>query len=81
VLTYALGPTPAQVAAGVAGGWEWALTEARRLIPKTTAGWGVVGVGAAFVFLGAGAAVSLRKPTTDEAAASTVPGDDGNAYV
>ena len=81
VLTYALGPTPAQVAAGVAGGWEWALTEARRLVPKTTAGWGVVGVGAAFVFLAAGAAISLRKPPAEEAAAaSPVPVDDGNAY-
>ena len=80
VLTYALGPTPAQVAAGVAGGWEWALTEARRLIPKTTAGWGVVGVGAAFVFLAAGAAISLRKPPADEVAAPAVPVDEGNAY-
>ena len=71
-LAYALGPTPAQVAAA---GQQWAawVIEAVaavvvRLVPKTSTGWGVLGVGAAFAFLGLGAAVSLRK--TPE-----VPGD------
>jgi hypothetical protein len=33
-----------------------------RILPKTTTGWGVTAVGAAFAFLGVGAAISLRKP-------------------
>lgn len=64
-LAYAFGPTPAQVATA---GQQWAayIIEAvaavvRRLVPKTTTGWGVLAVAAAFGFLGLGAAISLRK--------------------
>ena len=65
VLAYALGPTPAQVAAA---GQQWAAVVIEavaaavyRVVPKTSTGWGVTAVGAAFAFLGLGAAVSLRK--------------------
>jgi hypothetical protein len=32
-----------------------------RALPKTSTGWGITAVGAAFAFLGLGAAISLRK--------------------
>jgi len=32
-----------------------------RVVPKTTTGWGLTAVGAAFAFLGLGAAISLKK--------------------
>jgi hypothetical protein len=32
------------------------------VVPRTTVGWGVTAVGAAFAFLGIGAYISLRQP-------------------
>ena len=66
-MAYAFGPSPSQVAAGTKQGAGWGLSLIGRLVPSTTAGWGVTAVFAAFAFLGIGAAISLRKP----------PGDDG----
>jgi hypothetical protein len=65
VLAYAFGPTPGQVAAAGQRWSEWVIEAVvgavMRALPKTTTGWGMVAVGAAFAFLGLGAAVSLRK--------------------
>ena len=64
-LVYAFGPTPAQVA-GAARQWAvWVVEQVGgavwRIVPKTTTGWGLTAVGAAFAFLGLGAAISLKK--------------------
>jgi hypothetical protein len=62
VLAFAFGPSPAQVGASGRQWTEWAVGVGARIFPRTTTGWGVIAVGAAFAFLGIGAAVSLRKP-------------------
>jgi hypothetical protein len=62
VLALAFGPSPAQVGAAGRQWTEWAAGVVARTVPRTTTGWGVIAVGAAFAFLGIGAAVSLRKP-------------------
>jgi hypothetical protein len=73
VMLYALAPTPAQVAATARQASEWAAGAVAAVVdfvvPKTATGWGLTAVGAAFGFLGVGAAVSIRKPATpaDEA--------------
>jgi hypothetical protein len=70
MLTYAFGPSPAQVASGAGSASDWVMGLVRRVVPRTTAGWGVTAVGAAFAFLGIGAYISLKKPpTTDDGAA------------
>lgn len=65
VLAYAFGPTPAQVAAAGQQWSAWVLEAVvgavYRVIPKTTTGWGLTAVAAAFAFLGLGAAISLKK--------------------
>ena len=65
VLAYALGPTPGQVAAAGQQWSAWVIEAVAgavlRVLPKTTTGWGITAVGAAFAFLGLGAAISLRK--------------------
>ena len=62
----AIGPSPSQVAAAGQqwSSWaaEWIVSLVARVIPKTSTGWGVAAVGAAFAFLGVGAAISLKKP-------------------
>jgi hypothetical protein len=62
----AVGPTPGQVAAAGQQWSQWVVSTVAgavvRILPKTTTGWGVTAVGAAFAFLGVGAAISLRKP-------------------
>ena len=62
MVTYAFGPTASQVATGTQNTAQWVIDLVRRVIPKTTAGWGVTAVGAAFAFLGIGAYISLKKP-------------------
>jgi hypothetical protein len=66
VLAAALGPSPAQVAAAGRQWAQWSFGLVARAVPRTTTGWGVTGVAAAFAFLGIGAAVSLRKPPEGE---------------
>ena len=61
-VTYAFGPTASQVATGAENTAQWFIDLVRRVIPKTTVGWGVTAVGAAFAFLGIGAYISLKKP-------------------
>jgi hypothetical protein len=67
---YLFGPAPEQVASGTKRGADWGYGRLTRLLPSTTAGWGVVSVCAAFAFLAIGAMISLRKPPSD---------DDGHA--
>jgi hypothetical protein len=66
MLTYYFGPSPSSVAAGTKQGADWGFSLLRRLVPSTTAGWGVTAVAAAFAFLGIGAAISLRKPPGED---------------
>lgn len=63
-----LGPTLGQTQATAATGWRWSLDMGYRLVPKTALQWGLTAIGAAFAFLGLGAAVSLSqgRPTGDE---------------
>ena len=70
---YLFGPAPAQVATGTKQGADLGYSLVRRLVPSTTAGWGVTAVCAAFAFLGIGAAISLRKPPGDEGAGDGSP--------
>jgi hypothetical protein len=65
-LAYLFGPSSSQVAGGAKQGVDWVSDLIGRLVPKTTAGWGVTAVVAAFAFLGIGAAISLRKPPGDD---------------
>ena len=62
VMAVAYGPSPGQVAAATQQWVHWAAGVVARVVPRTTTGWGVTAVGAAFAFLGVGAAISLRKP-------------------
>jgi hypothetical protein len=65
VAAFAVAPTPGQVAAAGQQWSEWAVgaigSLLSKIIPKTTTGWGLTAVGAAFAFLGLGAAISLKK--------------------
>jgi hypothetical protein len=85
---YLFGPAPAQVASGTKQGANWFYNLITRLVPSTTAGWGVVSVCAAFAFLAIGAMISLRKPPGDDdggagsgvpAAPPPAPGSSGDA--
>ena len=64
-LAFAVGPTPGQVAAAGQQWSQWAVAAVgdliARIVPKTTTGWGLTAVGAAFGFLAMGAAISLKK--------------------
>jgi hypothetical protein len=64
-LAFAFAPSPARVAAAAQQWTQWSIDAVGRfvtwVVPKTSTGWGVTAVGAAFAFLGLGAAVSLKK--------------------
>jgi hypothetical protein len=64
-VAFALAPSPAKVAASAQQWSQWSVDAARRFVswvmPRTSTGWGLTAVGAAFAFLGLGAAVSLKK--------------------
>jgi hypothetical protein len=64
-LAFAFGPTPARMAAAAQQWTQWAADAVAAfvswVVPRTSTGWGLTAVGAAFGFLGLGAAVSLRK--------------------
>ena len=68
---YAFGPTPGQVASAGQQFSTWLLEATvslvSKLVPKTTTGWGLTAVGAAFAFLGLGAAISLKKTPEEKA--------------
>ena len=70
---YAFGPTPGQVATAGQQFSTWLFDAVAslvsKLIPRTTTGWGLTAVGAAFAFLGLGAAISLRKTPEERAEA------------
>ena len=59
---YVFGPSQRQVAEVVRAMWTASADAARRVVPKTTADWGLVGLVASFVFLALGFWISLRKP-------------------
>ena len=61
LLVVSFGPSPTQVSSVAQKSWIWSWQMLYDLIPSTPEGWGAVLVAAAFVFLGLGAAVSLRK--------------------
>jgi hypothetical protein len=65
VVAFALAPSPARVAVSAQQWAQWSIEAIGRfvawVVPKTSTGWGLTAVGAAFAFLGLGAAVSLRK--------------------
>jgi len=67
-LVVLFGPTWAQVQVIALACWRWSLDMGYRLVPKTALQWGLTAVGAAFAFLGLGAAVSLSqsRPPGDE---------------
>jgi hypothetical protein len=75
LLADAYGPTVQQVsnssAAAWDGAWDWAKPLAWDLIPTTAFGLGAFLVTLAFVFLGLGAAVSLRRPLAPPAGNGT----------
>jgi hypothetical protein len=58
---YAFGPSRRQVVEVVRDWWGAAAEAVRRVVPKTLADWGVVGLVASFAFLALGFWISLRK--------------------
>lgn len=60
-VAYVLGPSREQIGGGLKTAWEWTSTLTQRLVPKTLADWGVVGLVASFGFLLIGFWVSLGK--------------------
>lgn len=67
VVSAALGPSIQDIAANLAGMSNRGQSWMKSLIPETPAQWGITAVVASFAFLGLGAAVSLRKDSSDEA--------------
>ena len=61
VLLVLLGPTFTEIWATACTGWRWSTEMTLRVMPKTAVQWGITAVGAAFGFLGLGAAVSLTQ--------------------
>jgi hypothetical protein len=59
---YAFGPSWQQIANTTQTGWDKGATIADRLMPKTPADWGVVGLVASFGLLAIGFWMSMRKP-------------------
>jgi hypothetical protein len=72
-LVLALGPSPSRVADAALQWSQWSIDAIGRffswVVPRTSTGWGLTALGAAFAFLGLGAAISLKKAPepTDEA--------------
>jgi hypothetical protein len=63
---YVLGPSREQIGDGLKAAWEWTSTLTQRLMPKTLADWGVIGLVASFAFLLLGFWVSLGKRPVEE---------------
>jgi hypothetical protein len=60
---YIFGPTQRQMARWFDSSWEWATTSTERMMPKTVADWGLLGLVGSFAFLALGFGVSLsRRP-------------------
>jgi hypothetical protein len=72
-VTCVVGPSRRQIGDARSTAWNWTSTIADRVIPKTLADWGILGLVASFAFLGIGFWVSLRKRPTD------APPEDGSA--
>jgi hypothetical protein len=71
---YVLGPSREQIGDGLKATWEWVSTLTQRLVPKTMADWGVVGLVASFAFLLIGFWVSLgKRGEEEEPATSSAP--------
>ena len=62
LLIVAYGPTTDQIGNSAHGFWYWFTPIIWDVIPTTQFGWGTLSVILAFIFLGMGAAVSLRRP-------------------
>ncbi len=61
-----VGPSTEQMGRALGSAAAWVAEQAKRLVPSTTAAWGFVGLVAAFVFLGIGAFVSLRRVPSEK---------------
>ena len=64
---YVFGPSRHQVVQVVRAAWATSEEAGRRLVPKTLADWGVIGLVASFAFLAIGFWISLRKARGDAA--------------
>jgi hypothetical protein len=69
---YILGPTTQQMAHWADSGWEWTATSTDRMMPKTVADWGLLGLVGSFAFLAIGFWVSLSRRHGE----SLAPGED-----
>jgi hypothetical protein len=58
---YILGPTHQQMEQWLNSGWEWTATSTDRMMPKTVADWGLIGLVGSFAFLAIGFWVSLSR--------------------
>lgn len=74
---YAFGPSRQQIADVVRAAWEAGAEVARKVVPKTLADWGVVGLVASFAFLALGFWISLRKTAPAPAPPPTSGADPG----
>jgi hypothetical protein len=72
-VAYVLGPSREQIGDGLKAAWAWTATLTQRLVPKTLADWGVVGLVASFAFLAIGFWVSLGKRGEEDSVASSAP--------
>lgn len=73
---YVFGPSRQQVLDVVRAMWTASTDAVRRVVPKTMADWGVVGLVASFAFLGLGFWISLRKSRGGMAPGSSEPDTD-----
>ena len=62
VVSDVFGPTWQQIGNTSAKSVDWGANTAQRLVPKTAADWGVIGLIASFAFLLLGFWVSLTRP-------------------
>jgi len=62
LLLVSYGPSADQIGNSAHGAWYWFTPFFWDLIPSTLFGWGAIAVVLAFIFLGVGAAISLRRP-------------------
>jgi hypothetical protein len=62
---YVLGPSRRQIGDAIQTAWDWTSTLAQRIVPKTLADWGILGLIASFALLLIGFWVSLGKRTSE----------------
>ena len=60
------GHSPAAIAASLASAWRALIAGSGRLLPRTTAQWGLFAVASSFVLLALGALASMFRPRPPE---------------